>query len=94
MEAAWNGFNSSKISWPGLEVGADLTEAAIITECKEGEVCSLTSLFEGFLANLVVVDPDFDPSGLSTDEFSALLVKSANMFRSQMGAVNPALYRL
>jgi hypothetical protein len=93
VQAAWNGFNSSEISWPGLEVGADLTEAAIVTGCEKGEVCASASLFEAFLANLVVADPDFDPSGLSTEEFSHLLVKSVKMFRSQMGSANPALHR-
>ena len=94
VEAAWSGFNSSEVSWPGVEIGADLTESLIVTECAEGDVaCSSTSLWSGMLANFVVADPDFDPSTLSTEEFSHLLAKSVAMWRSKLGSVNPHLHR-
>lgn len=94
VEAAWSGFNSSEISWPGVEIGADLTESLIVTECAESDVaCSSTSLWTGMLANFVVADPDFDPSTLSTKEFSHLLAKSVAMWRSKLGSANPRLHR-
>lgn len=94
VEAAWSGFNSSEISWPGVEIGADLTESLIVTECAEGDVaCSSTSLWTSMLASFVVADPDFDPSTLSTEEFSHLLVKSVAMWRSKLGSANPRLHR-
>jgi hypothetical protein len=94
VEAAWSGFNSSEISWPGVEIGADLTESLIVTECAEGDVaCSSTSFWTSMLASFVVADPDFDPSTLSTEEFSHLLVKSVAMWRSKLGSANPRLHR-
>jgi pimeloyl-ACP methyl ester carboxylesterase len=94
VEAAWSGFNSAEISWPGVEVGADLTESLIVTECAEGDVaCTSTSLWTGMLANFVVADPDFDPSTLSKEDFSQLLAKSVAMWRSKLGSANPNLHR-
>ena len=94
VEAAWSGFSSSELSWSGVEVGADLTESLIVTECAEGDIaCSSTSLWTSMLANFVVADPDFDPSTLSTEEFSNLLAQSVSMWRSKLGSVNPHLRR-
>lgn len=94
VEAVWNGFHSDEISWPGVEIGADLTESLIVTECAEGDMqCELGSLWTGMLANFVLADPEFDPSTLSTDEFSGLIARSAAMWRSSLGAANPQLYR-
>jgi hypothetical protein len=94
VEAAWSGFNSSEISWPGVEIGGDLTESVIVSECIEGDAsCFASKLWPGMLANFVVADPDFDPSTLSTNEFSRLLARSVAMWRSQLGSANPQLHR-
>lgn len=94
VEAAWAGFNSSGVSWPGVEIGADLTESLIVTECAEDDAaCSSGSLLAGMLAVFVAADPDFDPSTLSTEEFSLLLAQSVAMWRSSLGSANPDLHR-
>ena len=81
------------MSWPGVEIGADLTASLIVTECAEDDItCSSASLWTGILADFVVANPDFDPSTLSTEEFSHLLAKSATMWRSKLGAANPRLH--
>jgi pimeloyl-ACP methyl ester carboxylesterase len=94
VQAAWSGFNSSEISWPGVEVGADLTESLIVAECAEGDAsCFASKLWTGMLNNFVVADPSFDPSTLSTEEFSRLLTQSVAMWRSKLGSANPQLHR-
>lgn len=95
VEAAWNGFNASGVSWPGVEIGADLTESLIITDCAEGDVQCLVAggLWTGMLTNFVLAEPDFDPSTLSTDEFANLLARSIAMWRSTLGSANPDLHR-
>jgi pimeloyl-ACP methyl ester carboxylesterase len=94
VEAAWAGFNASGVSWPGVEIGADLTDSLVITDCPESNAACLTKgLWTGMLANFVVADPDFDPSTLSTDDFANLLAQSIAMYRSSLGSVNPDLHR-
>jgi pimeloyl-ACP methyl ester carboxylesterase len=94
VEAAWSGFNSPEVSWPGVEVGADLTDSLIVTGCAENDAaCSSAGLWTGMLTNFLVADPDFDPSTLSTEEFSRLLAQSVAMWRSKLGSANPHLHR-
>lgn len=94
VEAAWSGFISSEISWPGVEIGGDLTESVIVTGCAESDPsCFASKLWTGMLANFVVADPDFDPSTLSTEKFAHLLARSVAMWRSKLGSVNPHLHR-
>jgi hypothetical protein len=33
VEAAWQGLNASGVSWPGVEMGADLTAPLVVTAC-------------------------------------------------------------
>jgi hypothetical protein len=93
VEAAWQGFNASGISWPGVEVGADLTEALIVTDCGGGDKpkCATGGLWSGMLANFVAADPSFDTSTLSTEAFAGFLTRSIALWRSRLGAANPRL---
>jgi pimeloyl-ACP methyl ester carboxylesterase len=89
VEAAWQGFNGSGISWPGVEVGADLSLAYVNTLCGDSPLCSAS--WANMLANFVAADPSFDPSTLSTEAFAGFLARSIKLWRSSLGAANPNL---
>jgi hypothetical protein len=91
VEAAWHGFNASGISWPGVEIGADLTESLIVTDCGDSPRCALGDLWSGMLANFVAADPNFDPSNLSTEAFAEFLARSIALWRPSLGSANPHL---
>lgn len=98
VNAAWNGIEAPDgHSWYGLDIGADLTEAALITECatEAGEECSKSSgpsLFAGLIATLVAADPEYNVTAMSTDEFHHLFSQSINRYRQWIGAAEPRLY--
>ena len=89
VEAAWQGFNASGISWPGLEIGADLSATYVNTLCGDSPLCSAS--WANWLANFVAADPSFDPSNLSTEEFAQVLARAIALWRSSLGAANPRL---
>ena len=97
VEAAWHGINASGISWPGVEIGADLTESLIVTDCDSSSSsstpqCSAKNLWTPMLANFVAAaDPSFSPSNLTTPAFAELLAYSTAKWRSSLGAANPRL---
>jgi hypothetical protein len=93
VSAAWAGFNSTGASWPGVEVGADLTESLLKTDCEEGDTSCTKGLWTGMLQNFVVADLDFDQSTLSTEDFANLFAKTIDMYRSSLGSANPDLHR-
>jgi hypothetical protein len=89
VEAAWQGFNASGVSWPGVEMGADLTAPLIVTACGDKPGCAAG--FVSMIANFVAADPSFDPSNLSTEEFAQVLARAIALWRSSLGAANPRL---
>jgi hypothetical protein len=89
VEAAWQGFNASGISWPGLEIGADLSATYVNTLCGDSPLCSAS--WANWLANFVAADPSFDPSNLSTEGFAEFMARSIKLWRSSLGAANPHL---
>jgi hypothetical protein len=93
VSAAWAGFNSTGASWPGVEIGADLTDSLLITDCEESNTACTKGLWTGMLPNFVVADPDFDQSTLSTEDFANLFAKTIDTYRSSLGSANLDLHR-
>lgn len=83
VSAAWAGFDSTGSSWPGVEVGADLTESLLESDCEEGDTSCTKGLWTGMLQNFVVADLDF----------ANLFAKTIDMYRSSLGSANPDLHR-
>jgi pimeloyl-ACP methyl ester carboxylesterase len=96
VQAAWTGPRSAdgKLGWFGLNKDASLTSTYIVTtDCTSNGTCPLASanLLSEWMRYFSAMDPNWDASTMTKDQFLAYLQQSAHDYSPLLAADNPDL---
>lgn len=96
VQAAWDGpqrAGPAGFSWPGLNLGADLTTLYIETKCMTNGTCEATTdtLFSHWYQYLLAQDPHYNLSSMTTEQYYSFSQLSNQDYLSTISASNPDL---